>query len=294
VQRFGPPSLISQWIVSGLGASDLYVFPDGNSKLVVDPSGDGGFYAYPDGNVTIIQRATTGDKYIIRNGGRRATVSPDGHRLLWQEIDRRGEFDTRRSRVWVANVDGSDARTVGETIGIHPSAWIDGQRVLVVGAPLEKPPGVSIAALSLGATPSHDRLQVLAQVSSPREAVVSPEGNWLVYSLAFQRDPGDDGLWLVPTDGSQPSRKLSFFGGFQWRDDTHLLYIPMELGAESHTLWEYDVLRDATRRLTDPTQTKFKVAQNDWTVSRNGRYVAFVNAADHNLWLIDLFPEASD
>jgi Tol biopolymer transport system component len=48
------------------------------------------------------------------------------------------------------------------------------------------------------------------------------------------------------------------------------------------------VLSGASRPLTDPTVTSLKIANNDWAVSPDGRYVVFVNAADHNLWLLDL------
>jgi hypothetical protein len=116
----------------------------------------------------------------------------------------------------------------------------------------------------------------------------------LVYLLAFQRNASHDGLWVVPTDGSQPPRRLEVFGGFQWRDDTHLVLIPMEPGAGSHALWEYDVVNDAMRRLTDPAQVRFRVAQNDWSVSNDGRYMVFLNAADHNLWLLDLLPASNN
>ncbi len=69
-----------------------------------------------------------------------------------------------------------------------------------------------------------------------------------------------------------------------------LLYVPLEVNVQSHALWEYDVASGEHRRLTDPAHTPFKIANNDWAVSPDGRYVVFVRARDHNLWLIDLEP----
>jgi Tol biopolymer transport system component len=261
------------------------------SEWVVTTSGSGDFYVYPDGNTTVVQHAVTGEKHIIANGGRPVSVSPDDQHLLWQVIDRRGDFDKRRSQIYVANIDGSNSRLVGETIGPGWSEWIDSQHVLLVGLPLKNRNSVSIAALTLGEEDAGDQLSELAQVYQPQETLISPGGSWLIYLLTFQDDPNDDGLWIVPTDGSRPPRRLEFFGSFHWRDDSHLLYVPLELDVESHTLWEYDVADDASQSLTDPTLTRFRIANNDWVVSPDGRYVAFVNAADHNLWLMDLEAE---
>lgn len=274
VKNPGPATLVTEWIVN--------------------TSGNGAFYVYPAGDTTIVQRAATGEEYVIANGGRAVSVSPGGQRSLWNVMEQRGNFDQRRSQVWVANVDGSEARVVAETVGLGWGEWIDDRRVLLVGLPQEDQSVITIATLTLGADGSDEQLLVLAHVIRPRGTLVSPRGNWLVYFLTFQEDPAADGLWVVPTDGSRPPRKLDFFGGYRWRDDTHLLYVPTEPGAESHALWEYDVVSDASRRLTDPVQTPFKIANNDWAVSPNGRYVVFVNAADHNLWLVDLEPPDSD
>jgi hypothetical protein len=270
VERHGPPELLSEW--------------------VVNTSDSGGLYYYPDGNTTVVENASTGVKHVIENGGRLVAVSPDDQRLLWQVFDRRGDFDRRRSQTWVANVDGSGARAVGETVGYSWSEWIDGERVLLVGLPLSDSPLVGIAALTLDTNGNDDQLVELARVARPQETLVSPGGNWLVYLLTLQADLRDDGLWLVPTNGSQLPRKLPFFGSYRWRDDAHLLFVPMELHVDSHSLWEYDVISDSARRLTDPTQTRFRIANNDWAVSSDGRYAVFVSAADHNLWLFDIEP----
>ncbi len=258
------------------------------SEQIYPMSGDGQFYVYPDGSVTVIQRIETGEQTVIPNGGRPVSVSPDGRRVLWQVTDSQGDFDRRRSEVWIADVDGSHPRVVARSIGLGDSQWLDSQRILVVGVPLDDSPFVAVGALSLDG--QADQWIELAQVSRPSGASVSPDGNWLVYYLTFQADAAHDGLWVVPTDGSAPPLKLDFFGSYRWRNDAHLLYVPLEPGVESHTLWEYDVVANASRRLTDPAFTPFKIANNDWSVSPNGRYIVFVSAADHSLWLLDLEP----
>jgi hypothetical protein len=257
---------------------------------IVSTTGSDAFYVFPYRNTTVLEEVATGARHVIRNGGRPVSASPDGQHVLWQVFDRRGDYDRRRSQTWVADLDDSNRRVVGETLGMGESQWIDGRRVLLTGLPNDDPASVSIAALTLGDAESADTLIELAQVARPKGTLLSPSGSWLVYYLPFQLDPQDDGLWLVPTDGSQAPRQLGFFGAYRWRSDTSLLYIPMDPGADHHTLWEYDVLSGEGWQLINGTTSAFKVAANDWAVSRDGHYITFVSAADHNLWLIDLQP----
>jgi hypothetical protein len=262
------------------------------SERIVSTTGGGDYYVYPDGDVTIVQEAATGEQYVIANGGRQVSVSPDGQHVMWQVIASRGDFDRRRNQTWVANVDGSAAHVVAEAVGLGESQWIDERRLLLVGLPLgDQPYLAAIATLTLDAE-NGDQLLEIARVARPRGMLLSPQGRWLIYFLTFQTNAADDGLWIVPTDGSWPPRKLHFFGSYRWRDEAHLLYVPMEVGVESHTLWEYDALSGESRPLTNPARTAFKIANNDWAVSPDGRYVVFVSAGDHNLWMIDLEPHS--
>jgi Tol biopolymer transport system component len=42
------------------------------------------------------------------------------------------------------------------------------------------------------------------------------------------------------------------------------------------------------RQLTDPAVTPFKIANGDWRISPDGRYMAFVESSDKNIWVIEL------
>ena len=42
------------------------------------------------------------------------------------------------------------------------------------------------------------------------------------------------------------------------------------------------------RELTTPESTPFKIANGDWRVSPDGRYVAFVESSDRNIWALEL------
>lgn len=64
--------------------------------------------------------------------------------------------------------------------------------------------------------------------------------------------------------------------------------IPFRPNAIGHELWELDVNTEEARRLADPGAFPFKIANGNWTVSPDGRHVAFVESRDRNLWLLTL------
>jgi hypothetical protein len=99
----------------------------------------------------------------------------------------------------------------------------------------------------------------------------------VAYLVTFAPDPAQNGLWIQNiTTGERV--QLDLFGGYRWRDTDHLLVIPLDPNAASgpvaHQLWEVDATTGASRALTDPALTPFKVAEGDWTVSPDGQWVA--------------------
>ena len=84
------------------------------------------------------------------------------------------------------------------------------------------------------------------------------------------------------------ARKLDFVGAYRWRDGSRLAYVPMQLGAPSHELWQIDVETGETERLLGPESFPFRIANNDWSISPDGATLAFVSEADRNLWVADL------
>jgi Tol biopolymer transport system component len=129
----------------------------------------------------------------------------------------------------------------------------------------------------------------LARGERLRGGLLSPDGVWMAYFMALDEDTTQNGVWLVRTDGSG-RRKLerNLFGAYQWRDSRRLLIIPFQADAAYHEIWEFDVEAGQARRLTDPQVTPFKIANGDWAVSPDGRYVAFVESQDRNIWLLAL------
>src|SRR5580704_14402796 len=56
---------------------------------------------------------------------------------------------------------------------------------------------------------THQALWMMKRVGAP---VVSPDGKWVVYSVlepAYETDKAVSDLWVVPTDGQRPPRRIT-------------------------------------------------------------------------------------
>ena len=246
------------------------------------------FVIEPDPNdpsVTVIERVADGMRWNAPAGGRSVSLSPGRTRLAWQVADEDLEFDERVTVVWVANLDGSDARPVATLPRGGLSGWIDEDVLLISSRESLEAREQSISALRLA-----DGVQTeLARGERLRGGALSPDGAWYLYMVTFDADPAANGLWVVRTDGSERRQiDRALFGSYRWRDARRLLIIPLHADAEYHELWELDVETHTARRLTDPDDLPFKVGNGDWSVSPDGRHVAFMESRDRNVWLLTL------
>jgi hypothetical protein len=186
-------------------------------------------------------------------------------------------------------VDGQEARLVASLTGGGLSGWFpDSARLLVSGRVADGAAGVDdntqyLAALNL----ADGSTQAIVQAAGLRGGTLSPQGGWLVYTVAFTGDAAADGLWVVRTDGSA-TRRLSLFGAYRWRSEGELLVIPLEPGTGAQRLVAMDAATGEQRPLTDPTVTPLRIAGGDWALSPGGRQVAYVSAEDHNIWVLEL------
>jgi Tol biopolymer transport system component len=129
--------------------------------------------------------------------------------------------------------------------------------------------------------------QIIASAARIQGLTLSPAGGWVAYTVTFSGDTSQDGLYVASTTGTSPTH-LNVFGAFTWRSASRLLIIPLEPDTTSNRLLEYSVDTSATRPLTSPSATLFQIAGGNWTLSPDGQRLAFVSAADHNLWVLDL------
>lgn len=262
----------------------------GEPELVTDRLGiyspDRSLIAYPDGGGTVVERLGR-DRWIVPSEGRPIAFSPDSARIAWQVASSPANFDRRKVVLWVANVDGTESRSVVEVTGGGLQGWFpDGERMLVSGRdPESLAPFLAVLRLADGSlTPIAQGADRTARL---RGGSISPEGGWVAYQITFSGDPAVDGLWVVRVDGSD-ARRLDPFGAYRWRSEGTLAVVPLEPGAPSHRLVEVEADTGDSRSLTDPSLVRFRIEGGDWTMSPDGERVAFVSAEDHNVWVIEL------
>jgi Tol biopolymer transport system component len=268
------------WGVGVLGGEPQFI----TSKIGAF-SPDATLIAYPEAGQTIVERVATGERWIVPAGGRAIVFSPNGALAAWQAASSSANFDRRLVEIWVSGFDGSGERKVAQVIGGGLAGWFpDNTRLLISGREtFDSEPFLAVINLSDGAVTG------VARGTNLRGALVSPGGGWVAYQVAFSGEASRDGLWIARTDGSE-ARQVGVFGAYRWRAEGRLLIVPLELNLGSHRVLEADAASGELRELTDPYATPFRITAGDWALSPDGNRLAFVNAADRNLWLLELPP----
>jgi WD40-like Beta Propeller Repeat len=238
--------------------------------------------SYDAVNATI-ERLSDGQKWQIHNGGRTVLLSPNHKYVVWNESGQNGPIETRVTTVMMANTDGTDGHPLGSALRAGVSAWLDDDRLLMTARPNRTSQEVTLSVYSLSGGPS----RVLATSEHLRNALPSPDGTWVAYTIVFDKDPEQNGLWLIRADAGT-ARKLDFWGSVQWRDNHRIVYVPLLSNSTNHAFYEYDAETGVHRRLTDPSVTSFKIANGDWVVSPDGSKIVFLETKDLNLWMWSL------
>jgi hypothetical protein len=266
--------------------------PEAGPRLVTTRLGvyspDGSLIAYPDRDrgTAIIERLADGEQWEIDIQERRVSFTPDSQGLLWVEYDEEARRDSREESIWLADVDGSNARAVFSARRTDPVAWLSDDELLM-SRRLEGTSTAQLFTLSL----KDGKQTELIEVPRMRGVTLSPDRRYLVYYVSFDTEAEQNGVWLIDLQNpTQAPQKLPFFGTYRWRDSQRLIYIPLDADAASHDFYEYNIHTEETRPLF-PAGTNLTVANNDWRVSPDGRKIALVAAKGTELdgiWVIEI------
>ena len=266
----------------------LYAVPSsgGEALLVHDRVGtyssDLALIAYLENGQTIVERWVDGVRWIIPNQGREVFFSPSGENLCWSMISSGVTFPNLRQRaIWVSANDGSDAREVVTVTGGEFLGWAEDEDAILVSGRLapDLPAGIWRIELETGAG------LLLYEIEVPLRALVSPGGEQIAFIQAFE-ESGRNGLWVAQADGGG-SQRLDVFGAFRWLDDDHLAVIPMDLDADSPSLWRV-TLGGESERWVGLGSSGQRIVNNDWTISPDASRLVFRSAGDDSLWVITL------
>lgn len=284
----------SEWIlfVDSVGSDGpgLYGVPvDGGPPTFLTArigifSQDLSLVAYPESGLVYIERWAIGDRWWVPSQGRVVYLSPENEWIAWEFGSRSIQNqDLKQRAIWIATIKGEKARELVTVHGGRFLGWIEqGEAVLVSGrlSPLS-PAGIWRIERETGAG------RLLINNDHSRDVLVSPEGEWLALTVAFQSDQDQNGIWVVRTDGSTITR-LPVYGSYRWRSDGELLVIPYDFESAGPYLWQVSVEGNQIWALTNPGQIDLSIANNDWQVSPDGEKIVIYSSKDRNLWVMRL------
>lgn len=250
-------------------------------------SPDRAIVATMNGNLAELTNEATGESWQIDTNGNWPRFSPDASQVLWAATDREGPYDQRQTDIWLADLDGSNARKLVSLFGGGFAGWLpDGEHILLVGRDSSFAEKRNLFKYNVVTGERTD----LASHQRLRAIKLSPGGSYVVFYVDFGDEPENRGVWLTSTNGDiREKLELPGFGAYEWRTDDTLLVIPMRATpADSMQLWALNVASNNAQPLTEPDVTPFVISNGDWSVSPDGNRIAFVSSADNNIWLLEL------
>ncbi len=266
--------------------------PEAGPQLVTDRLGvyspDGALVAYPNRRTgtAVIERLADGETWAIDTQGSRISFTPDSRSIMWTEFDNNAPRDSRLQTLWMADVDGSNARTVFSARRTNVVTWLSDDELLMSQS-FPRSTSTHFFTLSLSDGTQTD----LMDMPRTRGTAFSPDKRYLVYYVSLEAEAEENGIWLIDLQNpTQDPEKLPFFGTYRWRDNQHLVYIPFDPEATEHNFFEYDVASGQTHNLF-PGGTGLTVANNDWRISPDGKKITMVAAKDTELdgiWVLDI------
>ncbi len=250
-----------------------------DSSPVVSP--DGQYEVHWDsGRVTVI-RVADKQSWALVTGSAWPRPSPGGKRLLWRyaPADTVPGTNPPKTDVWTSNLDGSGLSLVITQRG-GSAYWLDDDRILLV----RRQEQTNVAVLSVFSISTRQN-QMLLTATNLRDLSISPGGQYLMYYLAFQKDPAASGTYLLETRPGATASRLPFFGGWRWRDSRSVVYIPFAPG-KPMSFALYDVPTGQSHPITDAAAQPLAILNGDWSVSPDGQHVVFWNVKDLSLWVV--------
>ncbi len=235
-----------------------------------------------DGQV-FIRRLSDGADWNVQTQNSVPAISADNSRLLWEVSNQTvvpGQ-PAATTDFWVSDILGQNARQILSQVG-GSAQWLDASRLLI-STPLPENRTTLLSVFDTVDDSSYD----LGTWEWLRGIDVSPGGERLLFYITRNTDPSINGLYTLPIQPGATAQKLDWFGGWRWRDSHSVYYIPFDPISGQQQLVYHNFATGENRALTDPATQPFTIANGDWSVSADGRKIAFYNAIDRTMWLIE-------
>jgi murein DD-endopeptidase MepM/ murein hydrolase activator NlpD len=244
-------------------------------------SADGTHSIERRGDQFAIRRLADNVEWLVNTGGAFPSLNADNTRLMWivrSAVPIPGEEDPQ-AEIWVSDASGENAQVFLSEQGIS-AQWLDSTRLLVTN---RESITTSLRVYNVDDSSSFS----LGDWNWLRGLSVAPGGARLMFYTAYDPDPSRNGIYTIETQPDAQAEQLPWFGAWRWRDADSVFYIPLDASTALHTLRYYDIAAGEDRALTNPARTPFTVANGDWSVSPDGDQIAFWNAQDMTLWLLE-------
>lgn len=288
VRFIDQPALDQPLGIWGVNVNQFGATPHFVTALLGTYSLDGQLLAYPDRKkgVAVVERLEDGQRWEFNTGANGLFFTPNSQEVLWMQTSSDTPWESGENIIWLADVDGSNARQVATLQQAEPMDWLADDELLVVSQKNDAPDRMLLFRLSL-----QDGAQTpLTEVFRMQDLLLSPDKHYLVYS-SFNPNIDENGIWLVDLENPpQSAQKLPFFGTYRWRDNQHLVFVPFEPMATQHTFYEYDIITGQARLLFYGN-TQLLIANNDWQVSPDGSKIALVAASGvqlNGIWILEI------
>lgn len=239
-------------------------------------------YTSPDGTHTVqldqdsparITRLADGVTWLVDTKGAWPAISPDNQQLLWLVTPEAAEGDPPKTEIWLAALDGSDARAIAAENGTF-AQWLDADRLLL-GRRVE-----ATTALGLYDTRTGEAV-VLGQWDFLRGLSVGPGGRRLLFYTVWREG---NGLYSLETTAGAQAQPMPWFGGWRWRDADTVYLAPLDASAPTTGLQVANVVTGERTPLA--VDVPFLIGNGDWSVSRDGTRLALYNALDSRTWIL--------
>jgi TolB protein len=183
-------------------------------------------------------------------------------------------------QAWVMAADGTAQRQVTRSpYDKNRVSWYPDGKTLLVNGNQGELNRVDVA--------SGEETAVPAPLRGMLDAVVSPDGKRIAFSLSTSGSIDDNNIWLIDADGTH-ERKLTDMQGLQhepaWSPDCRQLYFLSGKGGQAHDIWRLNLVNREAEQLTSSSLYHFDVAAApDGTLAFSSN-----RTGNYELWLRDL------
>ena len=282
---------------AGVGGGQLgtWAVPrDGGAARPFSPhygafSPDRTLVAYREGGVTHIARSDGTPLGDLDTGDALLQIAPTNDRIAWQ-VSAPGVAQVSTSleppaRIAVATIGPNGVggvRVLPPIVRTEMVTWFPDGRRLAFGM---RDAGGASGGIAVLDTETGSLTVIVAGLFLDSVAV-APDGRSLVYTATLQRQPTENGIWLVQADGGG-RRRLDITGGYRWLPDGRgLVYVPAPAAGPTDELWLLTLADGAKRPLVTAAQARFLIAGADWALAPSGTAIVFRAANDGAIWTV--------